>query len=243
MPLLPRPHGRHADSQEAREQRLAQAQQIPDRTDLGRGNFRQSNIDRASTYRRHLLQRHTGLDCVANRVQTFNHLSNWLRESFRDSAALISSLSVLACDRLRSPSACSSDRPRSNQRLESSQCIGNGVAFSPGKIVLLILCPDKQEQYQPRVWEMGVSNTIRAALATAASWGGKTDLAKSSGLPDHRMAIRAGLDRKLQRAKILVVKSQGFPPSLERLDQNESRSVMRHHHRVTPEPITDRNAV
>ena len=57
------------------------------------------------------------------------------------------------------------------------------------------------------------------------------------------MAIRAGLNRKLQRAKLLIVKSQGFPPSLERLDQNESRSVMRHHHRVTPEPITDRNTV
>ncbi len=37
------------------------------------------------------------------------------------------------------------------------------------------------------------------------------------------MPIRVGLNRKLQRAKIIVVEPQGFPLALERLDQKKSR--------------------
>src|SRR4051812_49154644 len=88
---------------------------------------------------------------------------------------------------------------------------------------------------------MGIANTIGAALPAASSRGGETDLTQPPGLADHRMPIRTSLNRELQRTKIVVIESKNFPPTLERLDQDESRIILVHHHRATSGTIADRN--
>src|SRR4051812_2180643 len=115
------------------------------------------------------------------------------------------------------------------------------MAFRLGELVLLILGPDKHEQYQPGIWEMGIADSIGAALTTAGPRGGKSDLPQPPGLADYRMPIGTSLNLQLQRTKIVAVESQGFPPTLEGLDQDESRSILVHHHRATSGAIADRN--